>query len=176
MQVLNFMEVIKDKKLLIAGIDNGSTKGYALLDLDGQLIRINSSKKFTLASITREISTHGKVVRIGSDVDRCPQFIKKIAASLNAEIYIPKENILIKKKNQLSSDYLREKKLRDKIKLKDHHQRDALAAAILALKSMNPLLNKINNHLHQNNMQHLSEEVKEKVIIDKIPIAEAIEN
>ena len=168
--------MIKDKKLLIAGIDNGSTKSYALLDLDGKLIRVNSSKNFTLASITKEISTLGKVVRIGSDVNHCPQFIKKIAASLNADIYIPKENVLTKKKNQLSSDYLREKKLRGKIKLKDHHQRDALAAAILALKSMNPLLNKINNHLNQNNMQHLSEEVKERVIVNKIPIRQAIKN
>ena len=111
--------MIKDKKLLIAGIDNGSTKSYALLDLNGKLIRVNSSKNFTLASITKEISTLGKVVRIRSDVNHCPQFIKKIATSLNADIYIPKENVLTKKKNQLSSDYLREKKLRDKIKLKN---------------------------------------------------------
>ena len=144
--------MIKDKRLLIAGIDNGFTKSYALLDLDGKLIRINSSKKFTLASITKEISTLEKVVRIGSDVNHCPQFIKKIAASLNADIYIPKENVLTKKKNQLSSDYLREKKLRDKIKLKNHHQRDALVAAIITLKSIKPLLNKIDNHLNQNNM------------------------
>ena len=80
---------------------------------------------------------------------------------------------MIKKKNQLSSDFLREKKLRDKIKLKDHHQRDALTAAILALKSINPLLNKIENHIIQNNLQHTSEQIKEKVILEKIPIAEA---
>ena len=166
--------MVNDTRLLIAGIDNGATKSYALLDLDGQLVKINSSKKFTLASITKEISGEGRVVRIGSDVTPCPHFIKKIATSLNAEVYIPKEDILIRKKNQLSSVYLREKKLRDKIKLKDHHQRDALVAAILTLKSMNPLLNKINNHLNQNNMQHLSEEVKERVIVNKISIAEAL--
>mgnify|MGYP001574457368 CR=1 FL=1 len=166
--------MVEDKKLLIAGIDNGATKSYALLDLDGQLIRVSSSKKFTLASITKEISEEGRVVRIGSDVSRCPQFVKKIATSLNSDIYTPRENILIKKKNQLSSDYLRERKLRDKIKLKDHHQRDALAAAILTLKSMNPLLNKINNHLKQNNLQYISEEVIEKVIIEKIPISQAV--
>ena len=114
------------------------------------------------------------IVKIGGDVNPCPEFIKKLARSLNSDIYTPKENILIKKKNQLSNDYLREKRLRGKIKLEDHHQRDALTAAILTLKSMNPLLNKINNHLNQKNMQHLSEEIIEKVIIDKIPIAEAL--
>ena len=170
------MEVVKDKRLLIAGIDNGSTKGYALLDLNGELVRIASSKKYTLASLTREISTEGKIVRIGSDVNPCPQFIKKLATSLNSDIYMPKENVLIKKKNQLSSNYLREKRLRNKIKLKDHHQRDALAAAILTLKSINPLLNKINNHLHQNNKEHLSEEVLKKVILEKIPISQAIDD
>ena len=56
--------MVNDKKLLIAGIDNGATKSYALLDLDGQLIRINSSKKFTLASITKEISGEGTVVKL----------------------------------------------------------------------------------------------------------------
>ena len=168
------MGVVKDKKLLIAGIDNGSTKGYALLGLNGDLIRVSSSKKYTLASLTREISREGRIVKIGGDVNPCPEFIKKLARSLNSDVYTPKENILIKKKNQLSSDYLREKRLRGKIKLEDHHQRDALTAAILTLKSMNPLLNKINNHLNQKNMQHLSESIIEKVIIDKIPIAEAL--
>ncbi len=168
--------MIKDKRLLIAGIDNGSTKGYALLDLNGNLIRVSSSKKYTLASLTKEISSDGKVVKIGSDVNPCPQFIKKLATSLNSSIFVPKENILIKKKNQLSSDYIREKKLRDKIKLKDHHQRDALTAAILTLKSMNPLLNKINNHLRQKNKEYLSEDVIEKVIIEKVSISQATEH
>ena len=168
--------MIKDKKLLIAGIDNGSTKGYALLDLEGELIRVDSSKRYTLASLTKEISEEGRIVKIGSDVNPCPKFIKKLATSLSSDIYMPKENILIKKKNQLSSDYLRIKKLRGKIKLKDHHQRDALAAAILTLKSINPLLNKINNHLHQNKKEHLSEEVLKKVILGKIPISQALKH
>ena len=166
--------MVEDKKLLIAGIDNGSTKGYALLDLNGELIGISSSKKYTLASLTKEISKEGRIVKIGTDVNSCPQFIKKLATSLNSSIFIPKENIQVKKKNQLSRDYLREKKLRDKIKLKDHHQRDALATAILTLKSLNPLLNKINNHMTQKSMKHLSGGVIEKVILEKIPIADAI--
>src|SRR3989344_4171059 len=80
------MEVVKDKKLLIAGIDNGSTKGYALLGLNGDLIRVSSSKKYTLASLTREISREGRIVKIGGDVNPCPEFIKKLARSLNSKI------------------------------------------------------------------------------------------
>ena len=61
------------------------------------------------------------------------------------------------------------------MKLKNKHQKDALAIAITALKSVKPLFNKIDMHLMQENKQHLAMGIKEQVIINKIPISKALQ-
>ena len=166
--------MFKDTKLLIAGIDPGETKGYALIDLEGHLITLGSSKKLTLESLTREISSYGKIILVGTDVNPCPKFVKKIASSLSSDLYIPEHNLLVKKKKSVNNNYQNENKLKGKIKMENKHQKDALAIAVLALKSLNPLFNKINNHLNQNHLTHLSEKVREQVLINKISIHEAL--
>jgi len=167
--------VIKDKKrLLIAGIDPGETKGYALIDIDCRLIKLNSSKKLTFESLMRELTKHGKVILIGTDVNPCPKLVKRLSTSLKAKLYVPKTNLLVKRKRQVNNKFLKDSKLRGKLKIKNKHQKDALAIAILALKSIKPLFNKIDLHLIQNNKLHLSREVKERVIVNKMPISKAL--
>lgn len=163
--------MVEDKKLLIAGIDPGETKSYALLDLDGNLVKVGSSKSFNLESLLKEISSCGKIIVVGTDVTPCPKFVRKIASALRANLYTPKENLLVKKKMYLNNEFRKETEM----KLKNKHQKDALAIAITALKSVKPLFNKIDMHLMQENKQHLAMGIKEQVIINKIPISKALQ-
>ena len=45
-----------EKKLLIAGIDPGTTTAYALLDLKGNIVRVESSKEFNLNTLIKKIT------------------------------------------------------------------------------------------------------------------------
>lgn len=162
------------QKLLIAGIDPGGTKGYAVIDLEGRLITLGSSKNLTLESLTKEISSYGKIILVGTDVNPCPKFVKKIASSLRSDLYVPEHNLLVRKKKSVNNNYLNKNKLKGRLKMENKHQKDALAIAILALKSLKSLCNKIDNHLTQNHLTHLSKEVKEQVLVNKIPISKAL--
>ena len=164
--------MIKNKKLLIAGIDPGETKSYALIDIEGRVVKINSSKKLNIELLIREISGHGRIILVGTDVNPCPRFVRKVAGALKAPVYVPEENLRVKRKRQVNNEFIRD----NKIKLvKDKHQKDALAIALLALKSVKPLFNKIELHLIQNNKEHLSARIKEEVVVNKIPIRKAVE-
>ena len=41
---------MEDRKLLIAGIDPGMTTGFAILDIDGNILHLESSKNMDLKS------------------------------------------------------------------------------------------------------------------------------
>ena len=164
--------MVKNKKLLIAGIDPGETKSYALIDIEGRVVKINSSKKLNLESLVSELLGYGKIILVGTDVNPCPRFVKKVAGALKAQVYVPEENLRVKRKRQVNNEFIRD----NKVKLvRDKHQKDALAIALLALKSVKPLFNKIELHLIQNKKEHLLERIKEEVVVNKIPIRKAVE-
>jgi len=140
--------VVKNKKLLIAGIDPGETKSYALIDIEGRVVKINSSKKLNLESLVSELLGYGKIILVGTDVNPCPRFVKKVAGALKAQVYVPEENLRVKRKRQVNNEFIRD----NKIKLvKDKHQKDALAIALLSAR------------------------IKEEVVVNKIPIRKAVE-
>src|SRR3989338_693990 len=98
----------------------------------------------------REISSYGRVVMVGTDVNPCPKLVRKIASALRANLFIPEENLLVRKKLSLNNEFRKQTKQ----KMKNKRQKDALAIALLAWRSLNPLLNKIDLHLLQENKQH----------------------
>ncbi len=159
-------------KLIIAGIDPGTVGAYALLDLEGNIISINSGRDFNLSKITLEITKHGKVFIIGCDVYQCPVLTAKIASAIGARVVSPDHDLKYLEKIKIVDTFLKNKK--DFIKLNNKHEKDALAAALYGLKRINGLMKKIEDHLKQNNITHLKEKVKRKVLLDNVPIVKAV--
>lgn len=153
------------KELLIVGIDPGITTAYAVLDANGSLIKLKSSKRFTLSAVINEIiGIDGKVVAVGSDVKYPPQYIQKFSAAFNARLLSPKEDMKVGVKERVTSS----------IKTNDDHQRDALAAALFAWSEVRPLFQKVDAHLKQEGKEHLTNEVK-MLTIKGVGIADALE-
>src|SRR3989338_1965903 len=71
-----------DRKLLIVGIDPGITTAYAVLDIEGKLIKTSSSKEFGLNQIISETTELGKVVLVGTDKSKIPNLVHLFAAKL----------------------------------------------------------------------------------------------
>lgn len=88
------------KKLLIAGIDPGTTLGYALLDLNGNVVKINSSKQLDMSTLILEIIKEGKVIVIGTDKAKAPKFVEKTAAKIGARLIIPREDLTVEEKEK----------------------------------------------------------------------------
>lgn len=159
-------------RLLIAGIDPGTVGAYAILDLNGNIVKISSGRDFNQSRITKEITKHGKIFMIGSDVYPCPNLSEKIARIIGARIVSPDHNLSYLEKIKIVDEFLKEKK--EFVNLENKHEKDALAAALYGLKKIKTLMKKIDDHLEQKNLKHLEEEIKRKVLLENVPISKAV--
>lgn len=161
-------------KPLIIGIDPGTTAGYAAMDLNGNLIALDSSKNMGIDKVISKIAGLGDVVLVGTDIEKAPNFVAKFAAKLGARLFIPDKTMQFMRKKKITKEFLKDKGLRNKIKLKNKHEIDALAAAVSAYRHFMPLFNKIDQHMKGIGMEERSEQVKKIIIEDSLPIGKAI--
>ena len=154
------------EKLIILGIDPGTTKGYAVLDINGEILEVKSSKKLDMNQIIQETFKFGKPILVGTDVKKVPSFVSKISGSLGAKTIFPDLNLRIRNKQALLRRFLKNKDF----EIKNKHERDALIAALIAYKSIKPLIKKIDDKYPRLN----KEEIKNLVLKENINIKEAI--
>ena len=119
------------KRKLFVGIDPGTTCGLAVLDLDARPFLIESSKGTTRDSVIHKISEVGDAIIVASDVSPAPDFVRKVASSLNAIIFAPEAAMESTEKRLIVQDYAAQ----HGIKSLDPHSGDALAAALKAFRN-----------------------------------------
>ncbi|MBD3354518.1 DUF460 domain-containing protein [Candidatus Woesearchaeota archaeon] len=149
---------------LIVGIDPGTTLGYAVLNLKGDKLNIDSSKKLNLNKLISKIINIGKPLAIGCDVSPAPSFVENFSVKTGSKLIEPDTDLTIKEKKELTKKY----------RLKNDHQRDALASSLYAYKILKPLLDKIRKRLKQLNKQDLFDKVAQTVIKNNISIKSAV--
>jgi len=120
----------RSKRKLVVGIDPGTTCGLAVLDLDARPILIESSKGTTKDTVIHKISEAGDAIIVASDVSPAPDFVRKVASSLNTIIFTPEVAIESTEKHLIVQDYAAQ----HGIKSLDPHSHDALAAALKAFR------------------------------------------
>ncbi|HLC72633.1 MAG TPA: DUF460 domain-containing protein [Candidatus Nanoarchaeia archaeon] len=140
--------------LIIVGIDPGITTAYAVLDSKGNIRKLKSSKELALNNLLAEVTDEGKVLVIGTDVKHIPGLIEKFSAKVGAKVVMPEEDMKVGFKERITKEY----------NPRDDHQRDALAAALYAFKEVKPALQKVDDTLKRIGKEHLSREVKVKVL------------
>ncbi|MDD1724926.1 MAG: DUF460 domain-containing protein [Methanospirillum sp.] len=111
-------------KYLIVGIDPGTTIGIAVLDLNGELIRLHSSRQMTMADVIELLWSLGKPVVIASDVVPMPFTVEKIRRAFQAVPHTPRQDISVETKYELAG----------KFPYGNDHERDALTAALEAYR------------------------------------------
>jgi len=152
------------RELLIVGIDPGTTVGYAVLDVKGNVLKTRSSKLLELNSLMEEITSLGNVLAVGTDKARCPSLIEKFAAKTGARIMVPEEDLAVLDKDEITSGF----------ETGNAHEKDALAAALFAYKTLEPLLRRIGKALEEAGKQELFREVTAIVVMDGINIKDAL--
>ena len=155
---------MENKKLLIVGIDPGTTTGFAVLDIEGNLLHLNSSKQLDLKKLISKTLDFGKVVLVGTDKEKVPGLVEAFATKLGARIISPQEDIKVHEK----------RKMTDNFNFKDEHQGDALASALLAYKEIKALLDKIDFFVEDAKKHGIKDRIKELVLTKKISIKNAV--
>jgi len=117
---INFTPLKDQKrKIVIAGIDPGTTTGLALLDLDGTLIKLQSSREMSVSDVIEIVALYGRPLIVATDVRPIPGTVEKIRRSFNAISGEPDTSLATEEKIELAKPY----------GYKNDHERDALAAA-----------------------------------------------
>ncbi len=159
-------------KLLIAGIDPGAVKAYAVLDIEGNVLDIGSGRTLKHEEITLKIIEHGKVFMVGSDVRVPNSAVEKIACKIGARVVAPDHDLRHSEKIKIVDSFLKTKK--EFVDIKNRHEKDALAAALYGFKKIRVLVKKIDDYLVQHNKTHLAETVKRKVLVENSTISDAV--
>lgn len=159
---------------MIAGIDPGTVSAYAVLDIEGNIIDVNSGRGINHSQITLKIIKHGRIFLIGSDVKNSPSVVEKIARKIGAKVVSPDHDLGYFEKIKIVDSFFKTKK--EFVKIENKHERDALAAALYGFKRLKSLIKKIDDHLQQNNKMYLIEDVKRKVLVGNMTISDAVKS
>lgn len=152
-------------KQLIVGIDPGTTVGYAILDLDGNLIQLGSEKHCTLKDLISKTIWIGDIIIVGTDRKQTPYFVSQFATKVGARLYHPKKDLLVSEKRSAVSNF----------KTNNYHELDALASAIFASNEIRGLLTRIDNFIRIYSKEHIKDQIRKKVILEGINIKDAAE-
>ncbi|MCL7415206.1 MAG: DUF460 domain-containing protein [ANME-2 cluster archaeon] len=107
------------RKILIVGIDPGTTTGIGMLDLEGNLVKSHSGRGMSVSDVIEMIARYGKPMIIATDVNPLPGTVEKIRRSFNALPGEPDESLSSEHKINLARPY----------GYNNDHERDAIAAS-----------------------------------------------
>lgn len=162
-----FLIIFGEDMKIVIGIDPGVTTGIAIFNLNGKLEEVFSKKAMSKAEIVRFILSRGSPLIIATDKKRAPKMLEEIASALSIPVFSPEEDLKVKEKVSLVKD----------IKVKNSHERDAVAAGVYFFKKYSKKFREIDNILEKMNMQNHAEKVKELLIKGKAKnLSEAIES
>ncbi len=154
------------RKKTVVGIDPGSTSAFAILDLKGKVLEVFSEKHMGSKEIIKRISDIGKPVLVATDKEKLPSSVEEIGRSFGSEIFTPEEDMSVHGKKEITRKHDYE----------NLHERDALAAALNAYNSFKNKFRNIEARMDDLNLQELTPEVKESVVIGKAKnVSEAVE-
>lgn len=154
-----------NKKLLIAGIDPGTTVGYAFIDLHGNVVSIGSEKHLDLDSLVSKTVSIGKVIVVGTDKGKVPGFVEKFANALGARLVKPDHDLLSKEKVELVRGFDAD----------NDHQLDSLAAALFSFKKLRTLLKKVEEYIENYDKQNIAVKLTDLVVSKGMSISKTVD-
>ncbi|MFH0834907.1 MAG: DUF460 domain-containing protein [Candidatus Micrarchaeota archaeon] len=105
----------------IVGIDSGATTAYAALDLDGNVLAMESRKNWDKGDFLRRLERWTPLI-VASDTNPPLKFARKVATTFKARLFSPPRSLTHREKCRMTADY----------NYGNTHERDALAAALKA--------------------------------------------
>ena len=138
-------------RYLIVGIDPGTTTAFAALDLDGNLLHLQSSRQMAMADVIESLYKVGKPLVIATDVQEMPYSVEKIRRAFSAIAFVPKQDVSVDTKVELTAPF----------PYANDHERDALSAALDAYRQYR---HKFQNLIKRIPPGHDLDEVRARVI------------
>jgi uncharacterized protein len=148
---IRFRPLSGKPRYLIVGIDPGTTTAFAALDLDGNLLHLQSSRQMTMSDVIETLCKVGKPLIVASDVEEMPYTVEKIRRAFSAIAFTPNQDTSVETKVELTAPF----------PYANDHERDALSAALDAYRQYR---HKFQNLLKRIPPGHDLDEVRARVI------------
>lgn len=107
---------------VIAGVDPGTSVAVGLIDLNGSVLDVWSSRTASTDDVVEWIIERGQPVIVAADVDEMPSTVEQIRRSFDAAGWTPTADLPVDEKLHRCRDAA----------VANDHERDALAAALFA--------------------------------------------
>ncbi len=117
------------------GVDAGATVAFAVVDLDGNVVRVESGKGWGVDTLASRIAVFSPKI-IASDTRPPSNLSKKIAAIFGAKLFFPKHSLALVEKTLATRG----------LGCKNFHERDALSAAFKAFHKVQNKLKQAQRH------------------------------
>ena len=143
-------------KPIIIGFDPGTTAAIAILDTKSQLLLLRSKRSFKKSEIIDLITGIGKPLMIAGDRNPLPRSVKKLASTLGCKAYSLVKTLSVSEKEKIVYEFIG--------KIKDDHEKDALASAIKAYTTYSKVFERTEHLLSSLRMNELYEKVVDAVI------------
>ena len=131
-------------KHIIVGIDAGKTAAIACLDLQGNIVHLSAQRFAGLEWFVNNIRSTGLPVVITSDKKKPNKITGRLAAIFSAVLFVPNEDIGVRRKKSLSRG-----------NVESAHERDALAAARVAYNNYANKLKQTEKLAKQQNLDNI---------------------
>ncbi|MFW6436889.1 MAG: DUF460 domain-containing protein [Halococcoides sp.] len=120
---ISFEPLTQRRDHVVVGIDPGTTTAIALLDLDGRLLEVTSTRSIDRGGVVEWIVDRGRPVLVAADVTPMPETVEKIRRSVEAAAWTPASDLPVDEKAHRTREH----------PTANDHERDALAAALYAI-------------------------------------------
>jgi predicted RNase H-like nuclease (RuvC/YqgF family) len=119
---ISFEPLAKRRDHVLVGMDPGTTTAVALVDLDGHLLEVWSSRTASTAEVVEWIVERGRPVVVAADVTPMPETVEKVRRSFDAAGWTPDSDLPVDEKLHRTREHAHD----------NDHERDAMAAALYA--------------------------------------------
>jgi predicted RNase H-like nuclease (RuvC/YqgF family) len=161
---IEFESLAQRRETVVVGVDPGTTTAVAVLDLDGELLNVTSSRGADTAEVIEWIIERGRPVVVAADVRSMPSNVEKIRRSFDAAGWTPDDDLAVVDKKRATSE--------DEYRLENDHERDATAAATFAYRDHADVFDKVRRKTPRGVDE---DEVIARVLVDELPVEAAVD-
>jgi hypothetical protein len=119
---IEFEPLVKRRDHVIVGIDPGTTTAAAVVDLDGAVLDVHSTRTADTADVIEWLIERGRPVVVAADVTPIPETVEKFRRSFDAAGWVPSKDLPVDEKLHRTREE----------EYENDHERDAMAAALFA--------------------------------------------
>lgn len=147
------------KRSVIIGYDPGTTAAVAVIDTNKKILLLKSKRYMKREDVTNWVTGIGKPIIVAGDRYPLPKSVEKLASTLGCKPYHPPESLSNLEKWRLVNEFTE--------KIRNDHEKDALASVLKAFEKYSRLFKKTDRILSYLGLMESYDKVLEMIILEK---------